>query len=93
MSGASIDALHEAIVALYEEIREEGGEFDFCYSLVDHLFTDARGWSRKVGEGHVNFEDDRKDLLFYDDSEPPFQSSSVKRSDHHTTSACLTSSS
>ena len=72
MSGASLGILHQAIVALHEEIREEGGEFDFRYSLVDHLFTDALGWSRKVGEGHVNFEDDRKDLLVYDDSEPPF---------------------
>jgi len=50
----------------------EGSEFDFRYSLVDHLFTDALGWSRQEGEGNVNFEDDRKDVLCYDDSDPPF---------------------
>jgi type I restriction-modification system DNA methylase subunit len=64
--------LHRAVVALHKEIRDEGSEFDFRYSLVDHLFTDALDWSRTEGGGHVNFEDERKDLLFYDDSEPPF---------------------
>lgn len=72
MSDSSLRNLHQAITSIYQEIREEGSEFDFRYSLVDHLFTDALGWSRTQGEGHVNFEDDRKDLLFYDDSEPPF---------------------
>ncbi len=72
MSDASLRQLHEAISSVHSEIRQEGSEFDFRYSLVDHLFTDALNWSRTEGEGHVNFEDDRKDLLFYDDSEPPF---------------------
>ena len=72
MSDTLVPKLHRAIVALHGEIREEGGEFDFRYSLVDHLFTDALGWSRTEGEGHVNFEDERKDVLCYDDSEPPF---------------------
>lgn len=72
MSDTSLRELHQAISAIYEEIRQEGSEFDFRYSLVDHLFTDALNWSRTEGEGHVNFEDERKDLLFYDDSEPPF---------------------
>ncbi|TKX65233.1 type I restriction enzyme HsdR N-terminal domain-containing protein, partial [Halorubrum sp. SP9] len=72
MSGASLRDLHEAIISTHKEIRQEGSEFDFRYSLVDHLFTDTLDWSRTEGEGHVNFEDDRKDLLFYDDSEPPF---------------------
>lgn len=69
---ASVEDLHQAFTKVYEEIRQEGSEFDFRYSLVDHLFTDALGWSRTVGEGHVNFEDDQKDLLCFDDSEPPF---------------------
>ncbi|WP_092923885.1 type I restriction enzyme HsdR N-terminal domain-containing protein [Halorubrum sodomense] len=69
---ASVGDLHQAFIKVYEEIRQEGSEFDFRYSLVDHLFTDALGWSRTVGEGHVNFEDDQKDLLCFDDSEPPF---------------------
>ncbi|WP_248896835.1 Eco57I restriction-modification methylase domain-containing protein [Haloplanus halobius] len=72
MSDASLRDLHQAITAIHDEIRQEGSEFDFRYSLVDHLFTDALDWSRTEGEGHINFEDDRKDLLFYDDSEPPF---------------------
>lgn len=72
MSETSIQTLHDAFVAVSDEIRQEGGEFDFRFSLVDHLFTDALGWSRTVGEGHVNFEDDRKDVLCYDDSDPPF---------------------
>jgi len=72
MSAISLEDLHEAFVTLHEEVRQEGSEFDFRYSLVDHLFTDALGWSRTVSEGHVNFEDERKDVLCYDDSDPPF---------------------
>ncbi|QRV16007.1 N-6 DNA methylase [Haloterrigena salifodinae] len=69
---SSVADLHQAFTDVHEEIRQEGSEFDFRYSLVDHLFTDALGWSRNVGEGHVNFEDEQKDLICYDDSEPPF---------------------
>ena len=72
MSGTALEDLHDSFVTLHEEIRQEGSEFDFRYSLVDHLFTDALGWSRTVGEGHVNFEDERKDVLCLDDSDPPF---------------------
>lgn len=72
MSDVSLRDVHDAVTAIHEEIRQEGSEFDFRYSLVDHLFTDALDWSRTEGQGHVNFEDERKDLLFYDDSEPPF---------------------
>ena len=72
MSDVVTSDLREAFSKIHEEIREEGSEFDFRYSLVDHLFTDALGWSRTEGEGHVNFEDDRKDVLCFDDSDPPF---------------------
>lgn len=72
MSDPLLKDLHAAFVTLHDEIREEGGEFDFRFSLVNRLFIDALGWSRSVGEGHVNFEDDRKDVLCYDDSDPPF---------------------
>lgn len=72
MSATALENLHDAFVILHEEIRQEGSEFDFRYSLVDHLFTDSLGWSRTVDEGHVNFEDERKDVLCYDDSDPPF---------------------
>ena len=72
MVDVSLSELHRALVAIHEEIREEGSEFDFRYSLVDHLFTDALEWSRSEGDGHVTFEDERKDVLCYDDSEPPF---------------------
>ena len=72
MADVSPSELHRALIAVHEEIREEGSEFDFRFSLVDHLFTDALEWSRTEGKGHVNFEDERKDVLCYDDSEPPF---------------------
>lgn len=72
MSETTLRTLHDTFLTVSNEIREEGGEFDFRFSLVDHLFADALGWSRTVGEGHVNFEDDRKDVLCYDDSDPPF---------------------
>lgn len=72
MSDEFLDRLHSAIGEIRGEIRSEGSEFDFRYSLVDHLFTDALGWSRQEGKGHVNFEDDRKDVLSFDDSDPPF---------------------
>ena len=72
MSDTTLRDLHDAFVSFFDEIRQEGSEFDFRYSLVDHLFTGALGWSRTVGEGHVNFEDERKDILCYDDSDPPF---------------------
>ncbi|MXV63506.1 N-6 DNA methylase [Natronorubrum sp. JWXQ-INN-674] len=72
MSEAATSDLRDAFTQIHEEIREEGSEFDFRFSLVDHLFTDALGWSRTEGEGHVNFEDDRKDVLCFDDSDPPF---------------------
>ena len=72
IADTSLPELHRALTAFHEEIHEEGSEFDFRYSLVDHLFTDTLGWSRTAGDGHVNFEDERKDLFCYDDSEPPF---------------------
>ncbi|PHQ38983.1 type I restriction endonuclease subunit M [Halorubrum persicum] len=72
MSDTSLRSLHDAFVTVSDEIRQEGSEFDFRFSLVDHLFTNALDWSRTVGEGHVNFEDERKDVLCYDDSDPPF---------------------
>ena len=72
MSQTFADELHDSIRKIYGEIRSEGSEFDFRYTLVDHLFTDVLGWSRQEGEGHVNFEDDRKDVLCFDDSDPPF---------------------
>jgi len=72
MSDTFLHDLHQGITAINDEIRQEGSEFDFRYSLVDHLFTDALGWSRTVGDGHVNFEDDRKDVLCFDDGDPPF---------------------
>ncbi|QZP38538.1 Eco57I restriction-modification methylase domain-containing protein [Halobaculum magnesiiphilum] len=72
MPDALLADLLEAFHEIHGEVRSEGSEFDFRYSLVDHLFTDALGWSRQEGEGHVNFEDDRKDVLCYDDSDPPF---------------------
>lgn len=72
MSDTSLRSLHDAFVTVSDEIRQERSEFDFRFSLVDLLFTDALDWSRTVGEGHVNFEDERKDVLCYDDSNPPF---------------------
>jgi type I restriction-modification system DNA methylase subunit len=61
----------EAFSKIKGETDEKGGEFDFRYRLAVYLFRDVLGWSREAGKGHFNFEDDRKDLLFYDDSDPP----------------------
>ena len=61
----------EAFSKIKGETDEKGGEFNFRYRLADYLFRDVLGWSRKAGDGHFNVEDDRKDLLFYDDSDPP----------------------
>lgn len=41
MSDEFVSALQDSFRRIYDEIRDEGGEFDFRYSLVDHLFTDA----------------------------------------------------
>jgi len=61
----------EAFSKIKGEIDEKGGEFDFRYALVDYLFRDVLGWSRKAGGGHFKIERERKDILFYDDSDPP----------------------
>jgi predicted type IV restriction endonuclease len=72
MSDTFLVDLHEAFQEIRREIRSAGSEFDCRYSLVDHLFTDALGWSRNEGEGHGTFEDDRKDILCFDDGHLPF---------------------
>jgi len=61
----------EAFSKIKGEIDEKGGEFDFRYQLVDYLFRDVLGWGQKEGEGHFKVERERKDILFYDDSDPP----------------------
>ncbi|WEL27343.1 Eco57I restriction-modification methylase domain-containing protein [Haloferax volcanii] len=68
-----VSDVRDALVSISEEIDEEGGEFDFRYSLVDHLFVNALGWTREEGQGHVRVgvRGDRNDVLFYDDSNPP----------------------
>ena len=66
-----ISKILEAFGKINGEIDEKGGEFDFRYALVDYLFRDVLGWSRKTGEGHFKIERERKDILFYDDSDPP----------------------
>jgi type I restriction-modification system DNA methylase subunit len=72
MSSGFVSEARSAFQSVRAEIREGSSEFDFRYSLVEHLFTDALGWTRTEGEGHVAFEEERKDVLCYDDSEPPF---------------------
>lgn len=52
------------------EIDKEGGEFDFRYSLLRHLFEGVLRWGRREGEGHFAVERERKDVLLYDDSSP-----------------------
>ena len=61
----------EAFSKIKGEIDEKGGEFDFRYRLVDYLFRDVLGWGQKEREGHFKVERERKDILFYDDSDPP----------------------
>jgi len=72
MSSGFVSEARSAFQSVRGEIREGSSEFDFRYSLVEHLFTDALGWTRTEEEGHVAFEEERKDVLCYDDSEPPF---------------------
>lgn len=50
------------------EIDKEGGEFDFRYSLLRHLFEGVLEWGRRGGEGHFAIERKRKDVMLYDDS-------------------------
>ncbi|WGI17955.1 N-6 DNA methylase [Methanonatronarchaeum sp. AMET-Sl] len=57
---------------IYEEIDESGGEFDFRYSLAKSFLEGVLGWKRKKGEGHFKVEEERKDILAFDDSNPPF---------------------
>ena len=59
-----LDKMLNAFSKLREEISEEGGEFDFRYSLSTHLIGDALGWSRKKGEGHFEVEKERKDIRY-----------------------------
>jgi type I restriction-modification system DNA methylase subunit len=62
----------KGFTALHREVDKKGGEFDFRYSLAEHLFEKALGWKRKEGEGHFVFEEERKDMICYDDASPPF---------------------
>lgn len=66
-----INKVLAAFSKIKSEIDEEGGEFDFRYALVDHLFRDVFGWMREEGKGHFRIERERKDILFFDDSKPP----------------------
>lgn len=52
MSNNFLSDLHTGFQEIHGEIRPEGSEFDFRYGLVDHLLTDALGWSRTEGDGH-----------------------------------------
>ncbi|MBU4491822.1 MAG: type I restriction enzyme HsdR N-terminal domain-containing protein, partial [Euryarchaeota archaeon] len=67
-----LDRLLAALSRIREEITEGGGEFDFRYSLSRHLIEGVLIWSRKKGEGHFEIEKERKDIVLYDDGNPPF---------------------
>jgi type I restriction-modification system DNA methylase subunit len=62
----------EAFQKIDSEIDKEGGEFDYRFSLSKHILEDLLGWTRKEGKGHFRIEEERKDIICYDDSEPPF---------------------
>lgn len=76
--------VRQALANIADEISDEGSEFDFRYSLGRHLLEDALGWRRKKGEGHFVIEQSRKDVILFDDSDPPFPVIIIetKRPDH-----------
>jgi hypothetical protein len=49
-----------------------GSEYDYRAILSKYLIEDVLGWKRKEREGHFRLEDDRKDIICYDDGNPPF---------------------
>ncbi len=67
-----ISKIFEAFQRIDNEIDKEGGEFDYRFSLSKHILEDLLGWTRKEGEGHFRIEEERKDIICYDDSDPPF---------------------
>ncbi len=67
-----ISKIFEAFQKIDNEIDKEGGEFDYRFSLSKHILEDLLGWTRKEGEGHFRIEEERKDIICYDDSDPPF---------------------
>ncbi len=62
----------EAFQKIDIEIDKEGGEFDYRFSLSKHILEDLLGWTRKEGKGHFRIEEERKDIICYDDGDPPF---------------------
>lgn len=62
----------EAFKTVDSQIDSEGGEFDYRYSLCDNFIEGVLGWTRRAREGHYRVEKDRKDIICYDDDDPPF---------------------
>jgi hypothetical protein len=67
-----ISKIFEALQKIDNEIDKEGGEFDYRFSLSKHILEELLGWTRKEGQGHFRIEEERKDIICYDDSDPPF---------------------
>ena len=61
----------EAFAKIRAEIDERGGEFDFRHSFANYLLGEVLEWTRNEGEGHYKIERERKDIICYDDSDPP----------------------
>lgn len=70
LEGEFVSKAVEAFAKIKGEIDEKSGEFDFRYSLADYFLKDVLGWTREEGKGHFKIERERKDILFYDDSDP-----------------------
>ena len=49
VSSGFVSEARLAFQSVRTEIREGSSEFDFRYSLVEHLFTDALGWTSTQG--------------------------------------------
>ncbi len=71
MTEQFIRDLFEGFKEVYDELSGAESEFDFRYSLVKNIFENILNWSRKEGEGNYRIEKERKDIVFYDDSDPP----------------------
>lgn len=61
----------EGFKDVLKEIGEQGGEFDFRYSLATCLLQKALNWKRKEGEGHFRIEQERKDIVLFDELKFP----------------------
>lgn len=77
---------HE-LLKLIKQLSEEipgSSEMDFRYTFGNLILERWLGWTRQIGKGHFTIEKARKDIVLYDDSQPPLIVAIVetKKPDH-----------